>query len=257
MESATARILVLGGTAEARELASRLANRPDLHVVSSLAGRVNAPRLPEGEVRIGGFGGPGGLGAWLRAEQIRAVVDATHPFASRITESAVQATRLLELPLLVLHRPKWHPTTGDDWRCVSSVGEAAELLPDLGDRVFLTTGRHDLAAVAHLDRLWFLARCVDPPDPPLPRQLEVVLARGPYTVEGELSLMRRHRVDVLVTKNSGGELTKAKLAAAHMLGLPVVMVRRPGLPDGAVVVSTVDDAITWLDHVLCEGSQPG
>lgn len=238
----TLRLLILGGTAEARELA---AAAPSGHVVTSLAGRVNAPRLPAGEVRIGGFGGPDGLVAWLVSERIDAVVDATHPFAYRISASARQATGLLGLPLLALHRPGWTEGPGDDWRRVPSVEAAAEALPGLGNRVLLTTGRQSLAAFAG-NTEWFLIRTVDPPSPPLPARHEVVLDRGPYTVDGEATLMREHRIDVLVTKDSGGALTAAKLVAARHLGLPVLMVDRPAPPDGVPTVATVPEAVDWL-----------
>nr|BFE99329.1 cobalt-precorrin-6A reductase [Streptoalloteichus tenebrarius] len=249
----TARVLVLGGTGEARRLASVLTGRPGLSVVSSLAGRVGDPRLPEGEVRVGGFGGPEGLAAWLRRERVSAVVDATHPFAHRMTASAVQAAREADVPLLVLRRPGWQERPGDDWRWAESVGHAAALLPGLGERVFLTIGRQGLAAFASLRDQWFLARCVDPPEPPLPPRLEVVLDRGPFTVDGELALLGRHRIDVLVTKDSGGEMTAAKLVAARRVGLPVVVVRRPPLPDGVPVetVDSVEDAVAWLDALAC------
>jgi precorrin-6A/cobalt-precorrin-6A reductase len=236
------RLLILGGTAEARELAAAV---PTGHVVTSLAGRVNAPRLPAGEVRIGGFGGPEGLIAWLVSEHIHAVVDATHPFAYRISASARQATEHLELPLLALHRPGWTEEPGDDWRRVPSVEAAAAALPGLGDCVLLTTGRQSLAAFAG-NTGWFLIRTVDPPSPPLPSRHEVVLDRGPYTVDGETALMRKHRIDVLVTKDSGGALTAAKLVAARDLGLPVLMVDRPVPLDRVPTVATVDEAVEWL-----------
>ncbi len=245
-------MLVLGGTGEARGLAAALAGRPGVRVVSSLAGRVSDPRLPEGEVRVGGFGGPERLAGWLREHDVRAVVDATHPFAERITASAVQATTAAAVPLLVLRRPGWRPGTGDDWHWVPSLEEAAASLTELGGRIFLTTGRQGLPAFAALDDLWFLIRTVDPPDPPLPRNARLLLDRGPYTLDGELSLMRDHRVDTLVTKDSGGTMTMAKLAAARTLGLPVVVVRRPPAPD-APTVTTVGEALAHLDTLLPPG----
>ncbi|WP_066948445.1 cobalt-precorrin-6A reductase [Microtetraspora fusca] len=245
----TRRLLILGGTAEARGLAERLVGLPGLRVVSSLAGRVADPRLPAGEVREGGFGGPEGLAAWLREHRIDAVVDATHPFARRMTASAVAASAETGVPLLVLRRPGWRRRPDDDWRWAATLEEAAALLPGLagdGGRVFLTTGRRSLAVFAELDDLWFLARSVDPPEPPMPRHTHVVLSRGPYTVPGELALMREHRIDVLVTKDSGGEMTTAKLAAARELGLPVLVVRRPPAPDGVPLVDTVEAAVAWV-----------
>jgi precorrin-6A/cobalt-precorrin-6A reductase len=236
-------VLILGGTGEARELAARLAGRPGLRVVSTLAGRVRSPRLPAGEVRIGGFGGPAGLARWLRDERVGAIVDATHPFAARISVSAAAAAGLVGVPLLMLRRPGWTPGPGDDWHWVDSLAETAEMLP--AGRVFLTTGRTGLATFASTDR-WFLIRCVDPPAPPLPRRHHLILDRGPYTTDGELTLMRSHDIDILVTKDSGGDLTAAKLIAARALGLPVIVVRRPATPD-VPMVSTVDEALSWLD----------
>lgn len=231
-------ILILGGTGEARRLASRLPGE----VISSLAGRVTDPRLPEGEVRIGGFGGVDGLVEWLRANDISAVVDATHPFAAGITANAVAATARVGVPLLVLRRPGWTPEPGDDWRWVDSLAEAAADLP--GQRVFLTTGRQDIGMFAECPQ-YFLARSVESPEPPLPQRLHVLLDRGPFTVDGEVALMREHAIDVLVTKDSGGEQTAAKLVAARRLGLPVVVVRRPPAP-AAPTVGTVDAAVEWI-----------
>jgi len=235
-------LLILGGTGEARALAGRATG---WRVVTSLAGRVRDPRLPEGEVRVGGFGGTEGLAAWLVTEGVGAVVDATHPFASRISASAVAAARATGIPLLALHRPGWTDGPGDDWRRVPSVEAAAAALPGLGSRAMLTTGRQSLPAFAVV-QLFFLVRTVDPPGPPLPERHHVVLDRGPYTVEGEAELMREHGIDVLVTKDSGGTMTAAKLVAARERGIPVVMVDRPPLPGGVPRVSTVDEAAAWL-----------
>jgi precorrin-6A/cobalt-precorrin-6A reductase len=241
-------VLVLGGTSEARALAGELAREPELRVISSLAGRVSNPALPAGEVRVGGFGGADGLAAYAVAEGVGAVVDATHPFAETISAHAGEACARAGLPLLRLARPAWSPRDGDDWHGAGSLAEAAALLPTLGSRAFLTTGRQGLAAFAALD-LWFLIRCVDPPDAPLPARSEVLLARGPYQREAELALMRGHGIDVLVTKNSGGPLTEGKLDAARDLGIPVVMVSRPA-GAAAESVTTVSDAVRWVrSHV--------
>jgi precorrin-6A/cobalt-precorrin-6A reductase len=235
-------VLILGGTAEARALAAALVGA-GVHVVSSLAGRVRDPALPVGEVRIGGFGGVEGLAAWLREHGVAAVVDATHPFASTMTAHAVSASATAGVPLVVLRRPGWPPEPG--WVWAGSTAAAAALLPSLGKRVFLTTGRTSLAAFADLD-LEFLVRCVDPPSGPMPRRVHVLLSRGPFTVDGERSLMREHGVDVLVTKDSGGPLTSAKLAAAREEGVTVLVVRRPPLPSGVEAVDTVDAAVARL-----------
>lgn len=238
------RVLVLGGTAEARRLAAALQRDPSVTVTSSLAGRVAVPALPCGDVRIGGFGGPEGLAAWLRGHGTDAVVDATHPFAARMTANAVAATAATGVPLLLLRRPGWTQGPGDSWHRVPDAAAAAALLPGLGRRVFLATGSGDLAAFAHVDA-WFLLRAVDPPPPPLPPRHHLVLARGPFTADAERALLREHRIDVLVARDSGGDLTAAKLVAARELGLPVVLLDRPPAPD-APAVATVEEAVAWL-----------
>ncbi|MCG3752029.1 cobalt-precorrin-6A reductase [Amycolatopsis sp. Poz14] len=240
-------VLILGGTAEARDLAAQLHER-GVPVVSSLAGRVTRPRLPVGEVRIGGFGGVEGLTTWLRENGVRAVVDATHPFAERIGANAFHATQAAGIPLLRLARPGWQPSEDDRWHWADDLEEAAALLPGLGTRVFLTSGRQGLAAFADLDPLWFLIRCVDPPGQPLPRRHEVVLDRGPYRLDSERALMTEHDIDVLVTKDSGGAMTAAKLTAARELGLPVVVVRRPPRPSAPEATETTDAAaaVEWV-----------
>lgn len=239
-------VLILGGTGEARALAESLVGRRDLRVISSLAGRVARPRLPVGEVRIGGFGGPERLAEWLSAEGVRAVVDATHPFAERISASADAACRRAGVPLLRLQRPGWQASEGDDWRWADDLPAAAGLLPTVGRRAFLTTGRQGLAAFAGDASTFFLIRCVDPPEPAdLPVQHELLLDRGPYTVDGELALIDQHRLDVVVTKDSGGPLTSAKLAAARQRGLPVIVVRRPPRP-ARDEVATATAAAAWV-----------
>lgn len=240
-------VLVLGGTTEARRLAAALADRPGVRVTTSLAGRVSRPGALEGDVRVGGFGGADGLARWLREQRVDAVVDATHPFAARITENAVRAAATTGVPAVVLCRPGWRPGPGDRWHPAASLAEAAALLPSLGRRIFLTTGRLELAPFAHLSGLHFLVRSVEPPDPPLPPDTEVLLARGPFTVDGERALLRAHGVDVLVTKDSGGEATAAKLTAARELGLPVVVVSRPPLPQGVTAVPDVASALARLE----------
>ena len=236
-------VLILGGTAEARALAATLVDA-GVRVVSSLAGRVRDPALPAGEVRIGGFGGVDALATWLRDHDIAAVVDATHPFASTMTAHAVDACATADVPLVVLRRPGW--PAEPDWIWADSLATAAALLPSLGRRVFLTTGRTSLAAFAALD-LEFLIRCVDPPSGPMPRRARVLLDRGPFTVDGERALMREYGIDVLVTKDSGGPLTSAKLAAACEEGVQVLVVRRPPLPLGIPALDTVDAVRIWLN----------
>ncbi|MFI2784082.1 cobalt-precorrin-6A reductase [Streptomyces sp. ALB3] len=239
-------VLVLGGTTEARRLAESLVTVDGIRVTSSLAGRVTQPRLPPGEVRVGGFGGSEGMADWLRAHHVDAVIDATHPFAGTISFNAASAAAAVHVPLLALRRPGWVPAEGDRWHFTDSLEGAAGLLPGLGSRVFLTTGRMGLAAFAALDALWFLVRSVDAPDAPQPARTEVLLDRGPFSLEGERELIRRHRVDVLVTKDSGGDATAPKLTAAREAGIPVVVVTRPPVPAGVPVAGTPEEALVVL-----------
>ena len=251
-----ARVLILGGTAEARALATALAGLPGVQPISSLAGRVADPALPDGEVRVGGFGGAAGLARWLAAERIAAVVDATHPFAAEISRSAAEAASAIGVPLLALRRPGWTQRPGDDWRRQPSVAAAAAALDGMAERVFLTIGRTELAPFAGLDRHWFLIRSIEAPSPPLPARHEVLLARGPFTAQGEIELMRAHRIGVLVTKDSGGPLTEAKLVAARELRVPVLLVERPPAPD-VPAVTTVEQARDWVAAVVGRPAEPG
>ena len=237
------RILILGGTGEARDLAARLVAE-GADVISSLAGRVSEPRLPAGPVRIGGFGGADGLAEYLRAEGITRVVDATHPFAATITANATAAAKRTGVPLLVLRRPAWD--ADPSWDTVPDINAAAAAVRTWpGDDVFLTTGRRDLAVFAADGTHRFLVRTVDPTDGPVPPRMTLILDRGPYTVESETRLMREHGIGLLVTKNSGGPMTEAKLRAARDLAVPVVMVSRPPLPPDAAVVTTAAEAAGW------------
>ncbi len=236
------RLLLLGGTAEGRALAARL--HPDVDIVSSLAGRVPDPALPVGPVRVGGFGGVDGLRRWLRDERIDAVVDATHPFAATMTAHAAQVCGELRVPYLVLARPPWDP--GAAIMAASDAQAAEAVARQRYSRVFLTTGRSAVRAFADSDA-WFLIRAVTAPgDVTLPRRHRLVLSRGPYHYDDELALLREHRIDALVTKNSGGEMTRAKLDAAAALHIPVVMVARPQLPAGVTTVGTVEEAAAWV-----------
>ncbi|MCG7605800.1 MULTISPECIES: cobalt-precorrin-6A reductase [Mycobacterium] len=236
------KVLLLGGTGEARALAVAL--HPQVEVISSLAGRVPDPALPVGPVRIGGFGGVDGMRQWLQDAAVDAVVDATHPFAATITAHAAQVCAELGLPHLILARPAWSPGTAI---VVASDTEAAETVADRGySRVFLTTGRSGTRAFKDVDA-WFLIRAVTAPDPDtLPADHQLLLSRGPYDYGGELALLRKHRIDALVTKNSGGAMTEPKLRAAEAAGVPVVMVDRPPLPPGAHAVATVEEAVGWV-----------
>jgi precorrin-6A/cobalt-precorrin-6A reductase len=244
------RLLLLGGTGEARALAARL--HPETEIISSLAGRVPDPALPVGPVRIGGFGGTDGLRNWLRDNGITAVVDATHPFAATITAHAAAACAELGVAHLVLSRTPWDTAGATQ---VSSDTAAAETVAAQSySRVFLTTGRSGLGAFGGSDA-WFLIRVVTPPDPAvLPRRHHLLLSRGPYRYEDEHALMSGHGIQAMVTKNSGGVMTSAKLDAAQALGIDVVMIGRPPLPPDAHAVGSVDEAEAW---VLSRGSAAG
>jgi precorrin-6A/cobalt-precorrin-6A reductase len=235
------RILLLGGTSEARRLATLLAGHD---VVSSLAGRVSGPTLPEGEVRLGGFGGTDGLAAYLRNGHFDAVVDATHPFAATISQHAYDAARDAGVRHVLLRRPGFR--LREEYVVVPDVHGAAEAIAP-GARVFLTIGRQQVAAFVHVDA-WFLVRAIDPPTV-LPGRHVLLQERGPFSLPGELDLMRRHAIDTLVTKDSGGDATEAKLVAADELGVRVVVVARPPAPDGATVVESVDDVLAWVVRV--------
>ncbi|MGW5238429.1 cobalt-precorrin-6A reductase [Monashia sp. NPDC004114] len=243
------RVLVLGGTGEARAVAAALDARGD-HVVSSLAGRVSAPALPVGEVRTGGFGGVEALAEYIGREGFSAIIDATHPFAARITANAVSASALARVPLVRLQRPGWerHPRAGS-FVWVDDVDRAREAAEAHGIRPFLTTGRQQLEAFAGWDDRYVLARVVDPPEWTVPATWEVLRARGPYEYVAERELLMSRRVDVLLTKDSGGALTEAKLAAATDLDVTVVVVRRPPVPSGVRVVESVADAVAAIGDV--------
>ncbi|HYB10706.1 MAG TPA: cobalt-precorrin-6A reductase [Alphaproteobacteria bacterium] len=240
------RLLILGGTAEATALAARCSEFPGLEVITSFAGRTSQPEMPEGSVRIGGFGGIEALAAYLEAARIDMIVDATHPFAARISRHAAEAAAMARRPLLMLVREPWQPTDGDRWIDVDDTRHAAVVLGDLGKRVFLTIGRQGLDAFAGMPCTWFLVRLIERPSAGVPlAQFEVVTGRGPFTVEAERSLMVQHRIESLVSKNSGGGSTYAKIAAARGLAIPVVMIRRPVLPP-AEQVDQVDAAFDWV-----------
>lgn len=222
------RVLILGGTGEARALAGAILERfqNSVDVLTSLAGVTRNPLAIPGRVRSGGFGGAEKLAAFLRAERIDLLVDATHPFASRIAHAAVSAAKDTGVALLRLERAAWRPAQGDRWIEVADAAQAAAILPSLGRRAFLTIGRRGLAPFAALPGLWFLVRTIEPLDPPSP-SMTMITGRGPFAVADERRLMERNGIDVMVTKASGGGATEAKLTAARERGIPVVMIARP------------------------------
>src|SRR5262249_14858625 len=222
------RILILGGTTEAAQLARTVERRRGLTVITSLAGRTPQPATPPGATRPGGFRGIEGLIRFVREEKIDVVTDATHPYAEQISRHAVVASRSTGVPLVRLERPPWPRQPGDRWALVDSVTEAARVCQDYGRRAFLTVGGKELQAFANLERMWFLVRLVDPPLEPLPLlHSQVVTGRGPFTTEDERKLLQQNRIDMVIAKNSGGDATYGKIAAARALGLPVILVRRP------------------------------
>lgn len=244
------RLLILGGTGEALALAEQASWLPNLRVTTSLAGRTRKPVMPAGEARVGGFGGADGLAEYLRDAAIDLVVDATHPFAAKISRNAVAARAATGVPLLTLTRPAWIPRDGDRWTVVADADAAASVLAP-ASRVFLAVGRGSVSSFAQADA-WFLVRVIDPPDaaPPL-SDYTLIEGRGPFRLDNERALLAKHRIDIVVAKNSGGEGTYAKIAAARALGLPVVMIRRPPPPPGESV-ETVDEVINWIGERLCE-----
>lgn len=254
-------LLILGGTGDGLALAQALTADPRWRPVYSVAGRTRAPRLPDGvESRVGGFGGVDGLIAELRARGIRLLVDATHPFAVQMSAHAAEAARATGLPLLSVRRPPWTPQPGDRWTEVADMASAVDALGQQPKCVFLTIGQKDLTPVARAPHHRYVLRSVDPPPSDLlPPGCLCITARGPFTETDERTLMTTHGVDVVVTKNSGGSATIAKLTVARALGLPVILVARPPLaPEVTAVVETPEQALHWLDqaHAAVSSASP-
>jgi len=242
------KLLILGGSGEAEALARALDGDARYDVTLSLAGRTSEPVKLPGTIRTGGFGGAEGLSRTLHDEKFDAVIDATHPFADQIKANAIEASRLTGVPLLAMRRPSWTAVDGDNWILVEDLEGAAVALGETAKRVFLTTGRDELRPFAKASQHFYLLRSVEAPArDELPAHVELITARGPFRLVDELALLKQHAIDIVVTKNSGGEATYAKLAAARALGLPVVMVRRPMLPE-APSVETVVEALQWLEQ---------
>jgi precorrin-6A/cobalt-precorrin-6A reductase len=243
-------ILILGGTTEARLLGQQLAARTDIAVTLSLAGRTVSPLAQAVPTRSGGFGGTAGLVEYLRTHEIRALVDATHPYASTMSAHALSAAAQTSTPLIALCRPPWPAVPGDQWMEVRDVQEAASALGLEPRKVFLAVGRQEIANFAAAPQHHYLIRSVDPVDPPLAvPHARYILDRGPFDEEQERELLRAHAIDVIVAKNGGGAATYGKIAAARRLRIPVVLLRRPPALDVPTVAS-VGEAMSWLDHVL-------
>lgn len=250
------RVLVLGGTAEARALAAALAD-VGVEFVSSLAGRVANPRMPVGSVRVGGFGGVDGLARTLREDGFTHLIDATHPFAATMTSHALDAARLAGVPMVRLARPGWAGRPdASSWTWVPDLDAAKVAAEALGSHPFLSSGRQTLPHFTDWTDRDVLVRVVEPVTEDVPPRWTVVLDRGPYSLAGELDLLRRNRIDVLVTKDSGGAYTSAKLDAAAELGTAVVVVGRPAPPAGLATTDDVTGCLSWLG-VSAEGVAQG
>ncbi|MEA5507061.1 cobalt-precorrin-6A reductase [Halotia wernerae UHCC 0503] len=240
------RVLILGGIKDAAELTAKVATIPGIEAIASLAGRTHNPSIPVGNVRIGGFGGVAGLVNYLRQMHIDLLIDATHPFANQISGNAAAAAKEVGLPHLMLIRPPWQKVSGDRWIEVENTKTAAATLENQAQRVFLTVGRQELAIFAYLQEIWFLMRMIDPPssDAVIPPGI-ILCDRGPFALDNERKILIHHNIDTIVSKNSGGDATYAKIIAARELGLQVVMVNRPATLPGEQV-TTVDGALAWL-----------
>ncbi len=246
------RLLILGGTGDAVRLAAQTVNIPGLETITSLAGRTNEPGSVASPIRVGGFGGETGLTEYLQTMAIDLLIDATHPFAAQISWNAAHAAITAGIPSLMLVRPVWERSSLDNWIEVENIEQAVTAIPDTAERIFLTIGRQQLAPFATLTDRWCLMRSIDPPaaEIPLPPG-KMLLDRGPFSLEQELQLLKDERIDTIVSKNSGGEATYAKIMAARELGLPVVMVQRPMMPESDRA-ENVPEAIDWLFQKLGE-----
>lgn len=250
-------VLILGGTIEARQLAGRVAGRSDLKVTLSLAGRTAQPAAQPVPVRVGGFGGTEGLAAYLAAQRIDVLVDATHPYAATIAAHAAEAAARTKVPIIALRRPVWTAVADDRWTQVEDVDDAVHALGPSPRRVFLAIGRKEVGAFAAAPQHDYLIRSVDPIEPPLKvPHASYIVARGPFTEDDERAQLKQHRIECVVAKNSGGQATYGKIAAARALGVAVIMLRRPTLPD-VPAVETVQDAVAWLDHVTVPSAERG
>jgi precorrin-6A/cobalt-precorrin-6A reductase len=256
MEQAPMRVLILGGTTEASELARLLAADPRFETTLSLAGRTSKPRPQPVRTRTGGFGGPDGLAAWLQQEAIEAVIDATHPYADQISSNAVTACKQLAIPLATIMRPAWQPLPGDTWLTVASAEAAAEALGSQPRRVFLSLGRLELGAFARSPQHRYVARMIEAPEGVvLPRDIKLIFDRGPFDEPAEATLLKDEKIDVVVSKNSGGAATYPKIAATRKLGIPVVMIARPHKWHGHTV-EKAEGAMMWLEQRLAHRAIP-
>ncbi|MBR0823925.1 cobalt-precorrin-6A reductase [Bradyrhizobium manausense] len=246
------RALILGGTRDANLLADEVA-RAGLDAVYSYGGRTRAPADQKLPTRIGGFGGPNGLANYIREAGITHIVDATHPFAAEMSRNAAAACAETGTPLLALERAPWARTTGDNWIEVADIDAAVAALPETRTRVFLAIGRQHIAPFSAKPQHAYTLRFVDPPEGPLPFDADVIVSRGPFTLEAELDMMRTRGIAWVVARNSGGDGARAKIDAARALGLPVILLSRPKLPE-RLRVESVGEVMQWLGHRACLGA---
>jgi precorrin-6A/cobalt-precorrin-6A reductase len=250
-------VLSLGGTAEARALAAALAVLRGLSVTLSLAGRTAEPAPQPVPVRRGGFGGAEGLAQYLRQETVDLLIDATHPYAAAISSNAAEAARTAGVKLLALRRPAWKQVAGDNWIEVETIEEAVRAVGQAPRRVLLALGRKELRPFEAAPQHFYLVRSVDPVEPPLAvPHAAYIAARGPFSEAEDRALLEKHRIKIVIAKNSGGEATYGKIAASRALGIPVIMLRRPALPE-TDSVAAVDAALAWIDHALTRSTARG
>lgn len=246
------RALILGGIADASLLAAAI-SRAGIDAVYSYGGRTRAPAGQPLPIRTGGFGGVSGLANYIRSEGITQVIDATHPFASEMSRNAVEACAQTGTPLIALERSPWTRATGDIWIEVADVNAAVAALPEPPAKVFLAIGRQHIAPFATKPQHGYTLRFVDPPEAPLPFAADVIVSRGPFALDGELEMIRARGIAWIVARNSGGDGARAKIDAARMLGLPVIMISRPQLPE-RLRVESVAEIMQWLSHRDCLGA---
>jgi len=249
-------ILILGGTAEARKLAEKLAGDPRFDTELSLAGRTRVPAEQPVPVRIGGFGGAEGLAAYIREKGVSILIDATHPYAAQISRNAAEAAKLADVPLVALRRLPWQMQAGDRWSEVDSVAAAVAAVGADARRIFLTLGRQELLPFEAAPQHSYLIRSVDPVEPPLNIPHATYLtSRGPFAEADEAQLLRDHRIELIVAKNSGGPASYGKMAAARSLGIDVFLVRRPDLPE-VRSVEKIEDMLALLGSFSDHGALP-
>ncbi|HHK74588.1 MAG TPA: cobalt-precorrin-6A reductase [Rhizobiales bacterium] len=241
------RILILGGSSEGFQLARQLEDSEKFEPLTSFAGVTKTRRPVAGASRVGGFGGAEGLRDFIQKENIAALLDATHPFASIMKHNAQSAAQMANIPCLHVLRPEWRPREGEEWITVRDMDEAARAIPQGASPTFLTVGRTELAPFARRRDIVFLARVIDAPQNTADfAHLELVLARGPFDVKTDMALFKSRKIACLVSKNSGGESAASKLVCARRLGIPVVMVNRPAPPEGEIA-ETPAQAVNWLE----------